>query len=88
VEEAVRRLITSAQDEATAVLRAHRGELDSLAERLDEEETLEDEVLQEALAPLLDALDRASAAPPPQRTRRATTSKAPVKSRTRTPART
>jgi ATP-dependent Zn protease len=40
VEDAVRRLITEAQSEATQVLRAHRGELDSLALRLDEEETL------------------------------------------------
>jgi cell division protease FtsH len=91
VEEAVRRLITSAQDEATAVLQAHRGELDSLAQRLDEEETLEDEVLQEALAPLLDALDRASVAPPVQRGRRPasakTAAKAPAKGRTRTAVR-
>ncbi len=94
VEEAVRRLITAAQDEATQVLKAHRGELDSLAVRLDEEETLEGEVLEEALAPLLTALDRAAAAPPVQRRRRSTTvpksapktaGKAP---RGRTPART
>ena len=94
VEDAVRRLITSAQDEATRVLKAHRGELDSLAMRLDEEETLEGEVLEEALAPLLTALDRAAATPPAQRRRRSTAvpksapktaGKAP---RGRTPART
>ncbi len=93
VEDAVRRMITEAQTEATAVLRAHRGELDSLAQRLDEEETLEDEVLQEALAPLLDALDRASTRPPVQRRRRTTTpaskpaAKPAAKTRPRTAAR-
>jgi cell division protease FtsH len=57
VEDAVRRLITEAQGEATAILKAHRRELDGLATRLDAEETLEDEVLQEALAPLLKAIE-------------------------------
>ncbi len=70
VEDAVRRLITAAQDEATGLLRAHRGELDALAERLDAEETLEDEVLQEALAPLMASI--ASASAPRQRTRAVT----------------
>jgi cell division protease FtsH len=56
-EDAIRRLIPEAQAEATAILRAHRRELESLALRLDEEETLEDEVLQEALAPLLEAIE-------------------------------
>ena len=94
VEDAVRRLITSAQDEATQVLRDHRGELDSLALRLNDEETLEGEVLEEALAPLLSALDRAAAAPPVQRRRRPpappkTASKAASKApRGRAPART
>ena len=64
VEDAVRRLITAAQDEATGLLRAHRAELDALAERLDAEETLEDEVLQQALAPLMASI--ASAAAPRQ----------------------
>ncbi|MBC7375197.1 MAG: ATP-dependent zinc metalloprotease FtsH [Frankiales bacterium] len=67
VEDAVRRLITAAQDEATGLLRAHRAELDALAERLDAEETLEDEVLQQALAPLMASI--ASAAAPRQRSR-------------------
>jgi cell division protease FtsH len=94
VEEAVRRLITAAQDEATQVLRDHRGELDSLALRLDEEETLEGEVLEEALAPLLSALDRAAATPPAQRRRRSPASAkpgakpAPKAPRGRAPART
>ena len=72
VEMAVRRLITEAQSEATAILQAHRRELDTLAARLDAEETLEDEVLQEALAPLLQAIENkatATTAPAP-RTRR------------------
>ncbi|TAL24295.1 MAG: ATP-dependent zinc metalloprotease FtsH [Frankiales bacterium] len=94
VEDAVRRLITSAQHEATEVLKAHRGELDSLAMRLDEEETLEGEVLEEALAPLLTALDRAAATPPAQRRRRSTAVPKPAPKtagkapRGRTPART
>jgi cell division protease FtsH len=56
VEDAVRRLITEAQAEATAILKAHRRELDTLATKLDAEETLEDDVLQQALAPLLEAI--------------------------------
>ncbi|GAC1609316.1 MAG: hypothetical protein NVS3B26_09940 [Mycobacteriales bacterium] len=56
VEDAVRGMITTARQEATTVLRAHRRELDSLATRLDADETLEDEVLQEALGPLLTAI--------------------------------
>jgi cell division protease FtsH len=66
VEEAVRRLITEAQSEATTILQGHRRELDTLAARLDAEETLEDEVLQDALAPLLQAIESgttSSAAP-------------------------
>jgi cell division protease FtsH len=57
VEEAIRGMITDAQEEATAILRSHRRELDTLARRLDEEETLEDQVLQDALAPLLSAIE-------------------------------
>jgi cell division protease FtsH len=60
VEDAVRGMITAAQREATAILRAHRRELDGLATRLDAEETLEDDVLQEALAPLLSAISKGS----------------------------
>jgi ATP-dependent Zn protease len=58
VEHAVRGMITVAQREATAILRSHRRELDGLAARLDAEETLEDDVLQEALAPLLSAISK------------------------------
>jgi cell division protease FtsH len=64
VEDAVRRLITEAQGEATAILQAHRRELDTLATRLDAEETLEDEVLQQALAPLLEAIHSSRATEP------------------------
>ena len=60
VEGAIRTLIEDARDEAKAILRAHRKELDTLAARLDAEETLEGEVLEEALAPLM----RAIATPP------------------------
>jgi cell division protease FtsH len=56
VEGAIRKLIEGARDEAKAILRAHRRELDSLASRLDAEETLEGEVLEEALAPLMKAI--------------------------------
>jgi hypothetical protein len=56
VEDAIRKLIEDARDEAKAILRAHRRELDSLAARLDAEETLEGEVLEEALAPLMKAI--------------------------------
>ena len=58
VEEAVRGMITDAQTEATGILLAHRRELDTLAARLDAEETLEDQVLQDALAPLLSAISK------------------------------
>jgi hypothetical protein len=53
-------MITAAQREATKILQSHRRELDTLAKRLDEEETLEDDVLQEALAPLLSAIESKS----------------------------
>jgi cell division protease FtsH len=56
VEGAIRKLIEDARDEAKAILRAHRRELDSLAARLDAEETLEGEVLEEALTPLMRAI--------------------------------
>ena len=69
VEGAVRKLIEDARDEAKAILRAHRRELDSLAARLDAEETLEGEVLVAALAPLM----RAIATPP-------TSTRTPVRS--------
>ena len=60
VEGAIRKLIEDARDEAKAILRAHRKELDTLAARLDAEETLEGEVLEAALTPLM----RAIATPP------------------------
>jgi len=53
VEAEIRILVDDAQTEATRILRAHRRELDDLTARLEEEETLEDTVLEEALAPLL-----------------------------------
>jgi cell division protease FtsH len=65
VEEAIRRLIDEAQAEATDILVAHRAELDALAARLDAEETLEDQVLHDALAPLMTKL---AAPAPTQRT--------------------
>jgi cell division protease FtsH len=64
VEDAVRGMITAAQREATTILQAHRRELDTLAARLDAEETLEDDVLQEALAPLLSAIESKSSSTP------------------------
>jgi hypothetical protein len=60
VEDAVRGMITAAQREATTILRSHRRELDTLAARLDAEETLEDDVLQQALAPLLSAISKSN----------------------------
>jgi len=63
VEGAIRKLVEDARDEAKAILSAHRRELDSLAARLDAEETLEGEVLEEALAPLMKAI----ATPPAER---------------------
>jgi cell division protease FtsH len=56
VEGAIRKLIEDARDEAKAILRAHRRELDALAARLDAEETLEGQILEEALAPLMKAI--------------------------------
>ncbi|MDP9101213.1 MAG: ATP-dependent zinc metalloprotease FtsH [Actinomycetota bacterium] len=67
VEAAVRRLIDEAQAEATSILRAHRRELDSLAARLDAEETLEDEVLQSALMPLMHAISGPDSKPATRR---------------------
>ena len=59
VESEIRRLVEDAQTEATAILREHRAELDALTARLEEEETLEDTVLEEALAPLLRSVEAA-----------------------------
>jgi cell division protease FtsH len=74
VEGAIRALVEQARTEATAILRAHRAELDGLAARLDAEETLEGEVLEAALAPLMAAI----AEPAVRRANgRATTAKAP-----------
>ncbi|HVE73861.1 MAG TPA: ATP-dependent zinc metalloprotease FtsH [Mycobacteriales bacterium] len=76
VEAAIRRLIDEARTEATAILRSHRNELDALATRLDAEETLEDEILQQALAPLLHAISQP---------RRRTPSRAAAPSQRRSP---
>ncbi|MCW2669243.1 MAG: cell division protein FtsH [Frankiales bacterium] len=76
VEGAIRKLIEDARDEAKAILRAHRKDLDTLAARLDAEETLEGEVLVQALAPLM----RALATPPAS----ASTSSRPAQRRTAT----
>jgi cell division protease FtsH len=54
VEKAVRQMVEEAREEAKGILRAHRRQLDSLATRLDAEETLEGEVLERALAPLME----------------------------------
>ena len=56
VEHAIRSLIEDARSEAKDILTAHRRELDTLAVRLDAEETLEGEVLEQALAPLMQAI--------------------------------
>jgi cell division protease FtsH len=76
VEGAIRKLIEDARDEAKAILRAHRRELDALAARLDAEETLEGQILEEALAPLMKAI----ATPPAS----ASTSSRPAPRRTAT----
>jgi cell division protease FtsH len=64
---------------AMTILRSHRRELDTLAARLDAEETLEDEVLQEALAPLLSAIESKSTS---------SGTRAPAPRRRKAPART
>jgi cell division protease FtsH len=61
VEHEIRVLVEDAQTEATRILQAHRTELDELTARLEQEETLEDTVLEEALAPLLRAVEAARA---------------------------
>jgi cell division protease FtsH len=63
VEGAIRHLVEAARDEAKAILRAHRRELDTLATRLDAEETLEGEVLEAALAPLMRAISTPPSGP-------------------------
>ena len=88
VEGAIRKLIEEARDEAKAILSAHRKELDTLAARLDAEETLEGEVLEEALAPLMKAIatpPASSAATRPAASRRtaATLTKAVAKPATK-----
>jgi len=52
IDQEIRRLVADAQAEATALLSRHRKTLDALAQRLDEEETLEGEALQKVLAPI------------------------------------
>ncbi|HUR15300.1 MAG TPA: ATP-dependent zinc metalloprotease FtsH [Mycobacteriales bacterium] len=68
VEGAIRAMIEQARSEAKAILVAHRSELDGLAARLDAEETLEGEVLEQALAPLLKRITAPAAAPAARRT--------------------
>jgi cell division protease FtsH len=69
VEGAIRALVEQARSEARAILKAHRSELDTLATRLDAEETLEGEILEEALAPLMKAITApAPSTPAPRRT--------------------
>jgi len=67
VEGAIRTLIERARTEAKAILVGHRRELDTLATRLDAEETLEGEVLEQALAPLMKSLTAAVPAQPAAR---------------------
>jgi cell division protease FtsH len=52
IDKEIRRLVAEAQAEATSLLSRHKKTLDALATRLDEEETLEGEVLQQVLAPI------------------------------------
>ncbi|MFN2538840.1 MAG: ATP-dependent zinc metalloprotease FtsH [Mycobacteriales bacterium] len=94
VEGAIRKLIEDARDEAKAILRAHRRELDVLAARLDADETLEGELLVEALAPLMRAIatppagTRLTGRPAPRRTATAVAkaAKPSAKSASRAPA--
>jgi hypothetical protein len=87
VEGAIRKLVEDARDEAKAILRAHRRELDSLAARLDAEETLEGEVLEEALAPLMRKIGDADELTAPTQRRTAVTKPATKKAKsTKAPA--
>ena len=52
IDNEIRRLMIEAQAEATSLLSRHRKTLDALAQRLDEEETLEGDALQKVLAPI------------------------------------
>jgi cell division protease FtsH len=67
VEGAIRTLVERARTEAKAILVAHRRELDTLATRLDAEETLEGDILVEALAPLMKAITGPSSVTAPVR---------------------
>jgi cell division protease FtsH len=49
VDEAVREILLEAEASAVAVVRAHRGELDELVERLEREETLDRKQIEECL---------------------------------------
>jgi cell division protease FtsH len=82
VEGAIRKLVEDARDEAKAILRAHRRELDGLAARLDAEETLEGEVLEEALAPLMKAIATPPAGSTRTTSRRTATAVAKVAAKT------
>ncbi len=83
----IRRFIAEAQDEAMELLSRHRATLDGLAARLEEEETLEGEELQEVLAPIEREMSREKISPNGRAVRRApatrrtpATRRAPVKS--------
>ena len=59
----IRRFIAEAQEEAMELLSRHRATLDGLAERLEAEETLEGEELQEVLAPIEREMSREKISP-------------------------
>ena len=86
VEGAIRALIEDARDEAKAILRAHRRELDSLAARLDAEETLEGEVLEQALQPLMTKITTGPSGPAAPAQRRTATAVAAAGAKTSKPA--
>ncbi len=59
----IRRFVAEAQDEAMELLSRHRDTLDGLAERLEHEETLEGEELQQVLAPIAQEMSREKISP-------------------------
>ncbi|HVF19881.1 MAG TPA: ATP-dependent zinc metalloprotease FtsH, partial [Mycobacteriales bacterium] len=76
----IRRFVAEAQDEAMELLSRHRATLDGLAERLEHEETLEGEELQEVLAPIAQEMSRERISPNGRAVSRATRARrAPAK---------
>ncbi|HVE63536.1 MAG TPA: ATP-dependent zinc metalloprotease FtsH, partial [Mycobacteriales bacterium] len=73
LDSEIRRFIAEAQDEAMDLLARHRATLDGLAERLEHEETLEGEELQEVLAPIEREMSREKISPNGRAVRRTTT---------------